>query len=153
MGIPVIAVDQGAVGQRMKDNGCKWLYPVAEEQTGMLELLSKLTRDSEEYQQEKQLAEKIHSRSIAEMCDDYQALYNRFPTNEEGDKIKINNLIYDWIPETTVLARNFMNKRNVEILASRLNEREEELRIIKATKGYRVLEKARQIYLRLRRLR
>jgi len=82
-GIPVIANDRGALGERIRRLGGGWLAmrPLAAE---WLSLLSKIVDDPEDYAARLAEIASMRPRTIADMADDYATLYSHLSAGNAG---------------------------------------------------------------------
>jgi len=147
-GLPVIGNDIGAVGERIKRTGAGWT--ITRESTGeqVAELLEKLAEAPAEVEKKKNAICRIEKKSVQNMLDEYKCLYDNIAINYPQNRSQWKNV-----------ARFFSEGQNVRVdkqtqeklyrTSELLRAREEELRIIKATKGYRLLAFARHVYLHL----
>ena len=74
-GIPVLATDIGAMGERMRVNQCGWLVDAQASYQEILEKICDIKKDKAEYKRVKQLAERYVEKSNAEMAGEYLRLY------------------------------------------------------------------------------
>lgn len=74
-GIPVLATDIGAMGERMRVNQCGWLVDAQASYQEILEKICDIKKDKAEYKRVKQLAERYVEKSNAEMAGEYMRLY------------------------------------------------------------------------------
>jgi GT2 family glycosyltransferase/2-polyprenyl-3-methyl-5-hydroxy-6-metoxy-1,4-benzoquinol methylase len=74
-GIPVIAADFGAIGERVRKNGGGWLYPPGSEPASILSILEKLRKDRKEYDTKFLEAKSVKSKSFLEYVNEYRVLY------------------------------------------------------------------------------
>jgi glycosyltransferase involved in cell wall biosynthesis len=74
-GIPVIAADFGAIGERVRKNGGGWLYPPGSEPASILSILEKLRKDRKEYDTKFPEAKSVKSKSFLEYVNEYRVLY------------------------------------------------------------------------------
>lgn len=74
-GIPVLATDIGAVGQRVKETGAGIVVPPDASPEEILEKIDGLSADPEGYARLKEKAQGVPVRSVEEMLQDYRRLY------------------------------------------------------------------------------
>jgi GT2 family glycosyltransferase/2-polyprenyl-3-methyl-5-hydroxy-6-metoxy-1,4-benzoquinol methylase len=79
-GVPVIAADFGAIGERVGKNGGGWLYPPGSEPESILSMLEKLRKDRKEYDTKSLEAKSVKSKSYLEYVNEYRVLYRGFVT-------------------------------------------------------------------------
>jgi len=75
-GFPVVANDQGALGERIRRHGGGWLV-ARPDADAWLEVLRKLMEDDEGYRRRLEEIRRMQPRTVAEMAADYLALYQR----------------------------------------------------------------------------
>ena len=74
-GIPVLATDIGALGERIRNDETGWLVDLKTDASGMLAKIQEIFRDAEQYSQVKDRAERFCHKSIDQMCCEYAAFY------------------------------------------------------------------------------
>ena len=149
-GIPVIVLDLGALSDRMRQNEGGWILPSDTQGTELAKFVNDLAQHPEELAKKKESTRNIHVKTKKDMVEEYQGLYQKLISTKKGaDKSRwssVTKMLY----EQDKLKQDNDKMELIQNLSRILNAREEELRIIKATKGYRLLEKARHIYLHLK---
>lgn len=152
-GVPVLGLDIGAVGSRVKELGAGWLLPPEANAAQLLEFLGRINPNGDEYKQIARHIAGLRLRTVADMVQDYRQLYQaRAASGGPVATREDNRRMYaafclgegEHAEETGLRAQ-----QNAD-LAEQLRAREQELHTIYATKGYRVLMFLRRIYLRLR---
>lgn len=83
-GIPVLGTDIGAVGERIRRTGGGWLVQPDAKPGEVLELLHRIKDDPEDYARKRQAVARIRLRSVAEMCEEYRALYKELLREAES---------------------------------------------------------------------
>lgn len=73
--IPVIAVNVGALGERTKEMNCGWIVDVNTAESEVMELLKSLKEDHKLLEEKKHNIETIALKTIDEMVQEYDALY------------------------------------------------------------------------------
>ena len=76
-GVPVVAMDIGAVGDRTKRTHGGWLVNADASPSEILTLIEGLSRDSKEYREVKKCVENIKIRDIGEMVGSYHLWYTK----------------------------------------------------------------------------
>ena len=79
-GVPMIAADFGAIGERVRKNGGGWLYPPGSEPASILSILEKLRKDRKEYDTKSLEAKSVKSKSFLEYVNEYRVLYRGLVT-------------------------------------------------------------------------
>ncbi len=82
-GVPVLATDIGALGDRLRQDKTGWLIRPEAGAKGALRALEDIFADTAKFQQVRAKAAEFRHRSIAEMNADYAALYNIFAKPEK----------------------------------------------------------------------
>ncbi len=82
-GIPVLAADIGALGDRIRRDDTGWLIPPMTPAKEICGKIDSIFADREEYSRVCQNVEQFCHRSIAEMAEDYAALYSEIPAAEK----------------------------------------------------------------------
>lgn len=73
-GIPVIVRDNGALGERVKDLGCGWSFPLYATEKEITKLINHIVDNPKEYEEKAARARKLHIKSCAEMSLEYRRL-------------------------------------------------------------------------------
>ena len=82
-GIPVLATDIGALGDRLRQDRTGWLVEPNQSGKDVLQKLDEIFADEEDFIQTCERAENFRHRTIGEMCLDYAHLYKKFPSLPE----------------------------------------------------------------------
>ena len=147
-GIPVIGTELGAIGERIRESGAGWVLPREAEAEDVTALLKHILNSPEELAEKKRQTSAVKIRTVEEMAAEYHEIYDRMmrPVPQRRER---------W-PEIAAMIRERedggepLNHSSARELMHMLEAREEELRIIKAAKGYRVLESLRKAWLGLK---
>jgi GT2 family glycosyltransferase/glycosyltransferase involved in cell wall biosynthesis len=83
-GIPVIAPDLGAIGERVRKNGGGWLYPLGSDPSSILKILEDISGNPNEYKSKLREIASAKEQSFSEHISTYKALY----TALIGDVVK-----------------------------------------------------------------
>ncbi|BDC96129.1 glycosyltransferase [Treponema saccharophilum] len=75
-GLPVLGIDIGAVGERIKQNGYGWVVPYPASSKDIVEKLDEIFSDNSSYNFVAEKANKWHEKSSFEMSQEYAFLYN-----------------------------------------------------------------------------
>lgn len=132
--IPVITVNIGATGERVKNNGG---ILISEKNIGenALELIMKLKNDSNKYNELCKTVKNIKLRDVAEMSKEYSSLYYDHIKNFVIENIISPNIVLDAL-ETVDLLKTDNNIINYE-----LEDLRNEIKYIKGTFAYRAWQK------------
>lgn len=145
-GIPVIVTGLGAVGDRVSRNGGGWVLPDNTDGDALLKLIQKQVLLPGALDIKKKEISNIKLNSVLEMIEKYNLIYKDTAVNR--------------ICETSIwpelLRKNRIGNKGIvgyqvydDSVLRTLAAREDELRLIKSTKGYRALEWARRIKFRI----
>lgn len=80
--VPVLAIDEGAVGQRIKENNWGWLIKNGTDISEIYKIIKKIFNEKKEY---KQISEKIAAsriKNVQEMGNDYNKVYSSLKINK-----------------------------------------------------------------------
>ncbi|MDE7313110.1 MAG: glycosyltransferase [Eubacterium sp.] len=134
-GIPVLATDIGALGERVREMDCGWLVPQDASAEEILKVIRRLKPKGEAYQRKVQSVKKIRLRTLDEMCRIYQRLYEEemagMPQQEhrKQDNRTRQKLVY----RQNVMYLNF----DAQNLAEHLEEAEKQLHQVTGSYTYR----------------
>lgn len=79
-GIPCIARDLGAVGERVRQMKIGWLVPEDATAQDVLKVIEHLHQHPDELEAMREKARQYHTRTCAEMATDYNRLFEEYPT-------------------------------------------------------------------------
>lgn len=74
-GVPVIATDIGALGERMRELDCGWLVSVEHAYEESLEIIKRIMDKGNIYQEKLEATRQLTVKQVAEMKNDYQKIY------------------------------------------------------------------------------
>lgn len=77
-GIPVVATDVGALGDRMRKLNCGWLVSKDISADEIFNLLVSINSNNEEFQQKQKAVSSVYVKSLEDMNTDYDELYTNF---------------------------------------------------------------------------
>lgn len=130
-GIPVIVSDIGALGRRVSQDNIGWLVSPDNIQKEFQKIVEDIISNSREYEEKKKNVSEVIIPGICEMGDEYLGLY----TELDERSILYNKPDYEFIYEAFRTGRG----DNADTVSSSRAERE--LEHIKASAGYKLLEK------------
>lgn len=86
-GIPILATDMGALGERLRRDETGWLIDVNMPIREILQKIDGIFADQQQYDRVAQNAAAFRHRSIVEMCEAYAEFYTEFeaPANRQED--------------------------------------------------------------------
>ena len=147
-GIPILATNIGAVGDRVRELGCGWLVPHGVSYQTILEKIDYIINDKEGYQKVCERIEKISLTTIEEMAENYIKLYEEITFKEhEGNHI-----------ETITILKGYLWANSLEIggdqeidLVERLAEAEKRLQVITGSVTYKTVQALAKVKIPYRR--
>jgi len=107
--VPVLAIDEGAVGQRIKENNWGWLIKNGTDISEIYKIIIKIFNEKTEYKQISEAVAAGRIKSIKEMGNEYNKIYSSFKINKLRNNkiekikyyIKENNNELNHLPETS----------------------------------------------------
>ena len=136
-GIPVIGVDLGAVGERIRKTGAGWTIPADSSKEDLMKLLDHISRHPEELRQKKEAAAALHLKSVDEMNEEYRLLYAGLPAS--GQKTECDP---DFLFQGLAMANPSVTGRGSAASLNRVQEENAMLRtsmeMMKNTTSYRI---------------
>ena len=88
-GVPVVAPDMCALGERVRENGGGWLYVYDSGAESVLELLYRIIDDKEDYQEKLKECQKMHVTTLSEYLGSYKTLYEKILQESEPERNEI----------------------------------------------------------------
>jgi len=107
--IPVLAMDIGAVGQRVKRDGLGWLLEIGTPIPEIYQAIKGIFNDKEGYRNTVKSVSENKIISIAGMCDEYDKLYSTFKL-DDGNNIDAEKL-KNFIKINYLYSANFERKK------------------------------------------
>ena len=74
-GIPIVATDIGAVGERIRKTGGGWLVKPDASPDEVMQLLHHIIDHPEEYQAKKESVDDMEMKTVEQMCEEYRSFY------------------------------------------------------------------------------
>ncbi|MBQ6833811.1 MAG: glycosyltransferase [Lachnospiraceae bacterium] len=124
-GVPVIATDIGALGERMRKMECGWLVSVEHAYEEALEIILRIKGKNEEYHKIRNIVECLTVKSLEEMRDDYLEVYERLDFSQRAIMGSIDSGLYKFAVDGYRLAQG--KRISIEADGEALQERMEEL--------------------------
>lgn len=93
-GIPVMVMDSGALGERVRDLQCGWIVSPESTYEDILNALDKIQSDTVSYNKIRSRINLMHLRNVEEMSKDYEILYSQMPRPTIESSAYDSNLIY-----------------------------------------------------------
>jgi hypothetical protein len=76
--VPVLAIDEGAVGQRIKENNWGWLIKNGTDVSEIYKIIIKIFNEKNEYKQISEIIAASKIKNVQEMASDYSKVYSSF---------------------------------------------------------------------------
>ncbi len=94
-GIPVLAFDMGAIGDRIKENRYGWVIKNGSSPKEIANKISEIFDDKENYNNVMKIIGKHHTKTILEMGNDYHKIYSKDDLIELNDtnSLELRNMI------------------------------------------------------------
>ncbi|MFR3424178.1 MAG: glycosyltransferase [Lachnospiraceae bacterium] len=77
-GIPIVATDIGAVGERIRKTGGGWLVKPDASPDEVMQLLHHIIDHPEEYQAKKEIVDDMEMKTVEQMCEEYRKFTGNF---------------------------------------------------------------------------
>lgn len=143
-GIPIVATDIGAVGERIRRTGGGWLVAPDAQPDEIIQLLHHIMDHPQEYQEKKEIVESMDMKSVEQMCEEYRRFYREMLEFTEKD-LPIEKTDRDFIFQALALgdpsvsgsgavaSMNRLKKENAALKAS--------IEVMKGTISYKMARK------------
>lgn len=143
-GIPIVATDIGAVGERIRRTGGGWLVAPDAQPDEIIQLLHHIMDHPEEYQEKKEIVENLDMKSVEQMCEEYRRFYREmleFTEKELPQEKADRDFIFQGLalgdPSVSgsgaVASMNRLKKENAALKAS--------IEVMKGTISYKIARK------------
>ncbi len=143
-GVPVLAFDIGALGERIIQMDIGWLISYQATMDEILQKITTLQEDSEEYQRKVQNVRRIQMKTDAQMCQEYACMYQDAFLDE--GRYHWGQKDYQWLAAGATINDTQDNKEfDSAELQSRLAETERQLHEIANSFSYRIVLKAAKL--------
>lgn len=144
-GIPVVATDIGAVGERVRETGGGWLVKPDAEPEDVMQLFHHIMDHPGEYQEKKEIVEGLDLKSVEQMCGEYRSFYEELLEFTEKDLSK-ERTDYDFIFQGLALGDPTVSGSGSVAAMNRLKNENAALKAsIEVTKGTLSYQMARKI--------
>lgn len=140
-GIPVIATDIGALGERMREYDCGWLVSSENAYQETLEIISRIKDKGEEFQKKKASVSLLTVKELDEMKDEYWKEYQKLEKKMESPCLKDYCELHKFALEGYRVAhgKRINIEANGEMLQERLEQLEKEMYEITHTFTYKCM--------------
>ena len=75
--VPVLVTDIGAMGERIRKNGCGWIVDKNSSPQVIVDKLLEISENKEDYAEKKQRAVEYQGKTLREMAEEYQEYYKK----------------------------------------------------------------------------
>lgn len=148
-GIPVVGTQIGAVGERIRAAGGGWLVSPEASPEEIVALLRRIKDHPEDYREKKEAVERMHHKSVAEMCEEYRGLYAEYTcTGNRKEPVSdsaAEPADFDFIFQGLALANPSVNGKGGAASMNRLRNENAALKasieVLKGTTSYRIARK------------
>lgn len=131
-GVPVLATDIGAVGERMKEMDCGWLLPKESSYKDINRQIGMIFKDKSILEKKKNITKKIFLRSVDDMLEEYKKLYVLFRKKNDDREMDAEFIYRGYLLKDTKALLNFGYEET-------LQEKNYELDQIKNSTTYKLL--------------
>jgi len=94
-GIPVLGIDIGAVGDRIRNNNLGWIVPYSDDSNIYINKINEIMNDKKEYENVIKSINNYKIKTTKEMANDYNNLYKIVKCSEQIDLKNIKKLLKD----------------------------------------------------------
>lgn len=148
--VPIFATDIGASGERVKRHQYGWTVPVDATGAQMSARLLEILENQSEYAAKKETVTKFNEITFSQMAENYKTIYQTYqcenPKQADFDRVLIFKGLgmENGVKNTPYLLRNLSNS-NEEFYQEmeKIWDEYQYLKIMKQSKGYRLIEKLR----------
>lgn len=140
-GIPVVATNIGALGDRAIEYGCNYVVEYDSTADELLEILENIRLNTGEYINKLDVLEKIKVKDINEMTQEYKSLYESFDLEIKKKYVFDSKFIYDAFVLGEYILENNSEVIVDEKILERLIELENKLQKIESSLGYKILRR------------
>ena len=98
-GIPVLVNDLGALGERVRKNGCGILVDASQGAGNVQKALDDLLENPGKIDSYRERIQNYRERTVEEMCKDYTALYEKEAANQAGGAFDAERMFEAWVEE------------------------------------------------------
>lgn len=168
-GLPVIATDIGALGERTKEMGCGWLVPPDICVSDFLALLNQILNDRLDYEKKRQKATDFKIKTNSQMVADYQCIYEKVEKRTiKYPPFDAMRVLKGYLPSPasdsprrvvdiiSILKKyrpsSFVDYRNFEELMERNQYLEQELSVIYNSNIFKYMQKLAKILDRIKQV-
>ena len=138
-GIPVLATDIGAVGDRVIQEHSGWVVPYDAQAKEILDKLDDIFEAEDDFREVREAVCMCTHRTIGEMCRDYDVLYRTLPILQRTPKTYDAQFIYMGYAACHLDAVDSCSMGNNIELVRRITELEHAIAMIENSLGYKVL--------------
>ena len=136
-GIPVLATDIGALGERIREEQTGWLVAPDMPPKEILQRLDGIFADPEQYDRVRDRVATFRHKTLSQMAGEYDALYQTFPLSRETWQPFDAQLIYNGYVMGQTVSNGGIIGSDAELI-QRMNAREAELLAVQRSTEYKL---------------
>ena len=137
-GIPVLAMDMGALGERISRDQTGWLVSPTAQAKEILKKLEDIFSDETAFRQMQEKVAAFRHTTIAQMCEEYTRLYSMFPSSRKSAVGFDAQAIYNAYVLCQMEQTGYGSTSDLELIR-RVNELETTLNEIHCSLEYKML--------------
>ena len=137
-GIPVIATDIGALGERVRKMECGWLVPVEDAANASINIIRGIIRDPREYSQIQERITRFPARTVQDMAADYYKIYQSLFREVSYEPVAMREILQSEITSSGFVSGD-------QDLMNRLMAAETELQVIKGGMSFKICQALKNI--------
>lgn len=133
-GVPVIATDLGAVGERVRELNCGWTVPYQASADEIMERIRAVRADVKDYREKLRNVSKTTLKTKEEMCGEYRVLYEK-AFGKKGAQV-LEETDHEWLIKGHLMMDT--DEGNCADLRNRLESAERQLQEVYWSFSYRI---------------
>lgn len=137
-GVPAITTDIGALGERMRADQTGWLVDADISAKELAQKIDAIFADSEKYEEVRNWTANFKHRTVAQMCEDYRAVYSGLDSSKIQRTAFDANAIFMAYAQGTSAYALAVGAEDTAQMLRRLNELETHLASIEQSMEYRI---------------
>lgn len=154
-GIPVIATDIGALGERMRELNCGWLVSVEHAYEETVDILNRIKEKGSEYQEKLGIVNAIKVKTLQEMQEEYLSVYapllsaQQCDMSKEKDSLQCSKDLKRFVLDGFLLAcgKQICLEADGGAIQERLEQLDAQLTAITASFTYKCMRALGEIYI------
>lgn len=149
-GIPVLVTDTGALGERVRKMDCGWVVPADAAASDILAVIDRLKGRGEEYRHKLERVRGIKIKTVEEMCQEYQWIYDEYlAANSKTETCCDNKWLLSGI--MSGVGRDVVLQEDTDETIMRLEDMERQIYELRHSFAYRAVKKIAKIKIPFRR--